>query len=35
MTVSSGQAWNFQFWYRDVNPTSTSNFSNGVELTIQ
>ena len=35
MQVGVGQTWSFQFWYRDHNPTSTSNFSNALELTIQ
>ncbi len=31
--ILSGQSWNFQCWFRDLNPASTSNFSDG--LTIQ
>lgn len=30
--VLPGQTWNFQTWFRDVNPTSTSNFTNGVSV---
>ena len=33
--VLPGQTWNFQAWYRDVNPTSTSNFTNGVSVLFQ
>lgn len=29
----AGETWNFQLWYRDVNPTSTSNTSNGLAVT--
>ena len=25
-----GEAWNFQLWYRDLNPDTTSNTSDGV-----
>lgn len=31
----AGQTWNFQYWYRDANPATTSNFSPGVALTFQ
>jgi hypothetical protein len=24
----AGDTWNWQYWYRDANPTVTSNFSN-------
>ncbi len=30
--VQAGESWNFQLWYRDVNPTVTSNFSDAVEI---
>ncbi len=30
--VSPGETWNFQCWYRDVNPISTSNFSDGLSV---
>jgi len=30
--VLPGQTWNFQAWFRDVNPTSTSNFTNGISV---
>jgi hypothetical protein len=33
VTVVPGDTWNFQFWHRDiVDGSSTSNFSNGLEL---
>ncbi|MCP3915714.1 MAG: hypothetical protein GY711_09175 [bacterium] len=30
--VAAGEAWNWQCWYRDVNPGPTSNFSEGREV---
>jgi hypothetical protein len=30
----AGQTWNFQAWYRDANPTVTSNFTDGRAVTI-
>ncbi|MEM9381332.1 MAG: hypothetical protein AAGB93_15370 [Planctomycetota bacterium] len=33
--ASAGETWSFQFWYRDANPQSTSNFSDVVSLTLQ
>ncbi|MCP3918588.1 MAG: hypothetical protein GY711_23825 [bacterium] len=30
--VMPGQSWYFQCWHRDQNPTTTSNFSNGLEV---
>jgi len=33
---AAGQTWNFQCWYRDaVGGTATSNFSNGLSVTLQ
>lgn len=32
-SVSAGETWNFQAWHRDLNPTPTSNFTNGVSIT--
>lgn len=29
--VMSGETWRFTSWYRDANPTSTSNFADGLE----
>jgi hypothetical protein len=33
--VSAGETWNFTCWYRDFNPSSTSNFTDGVSVTFQ
>ncbi|MDF1839422.1 MAG: hypothetical protein P1V35_16260, partial [Planctomycetota bacterium] len=33
--VQAGETWNFQVWYRDQNPGSTSNMTNAVSLTFQ
>ena len=30
-----GQTWNFQLWFRDVNPGPTSNTSDGLAITFQ
>ncbi len=30
--VIAGETWNFQAWYRDMNPNQTSNFSNGLAV---
>ena len=30
-----GETWNFQAWFRDANPTNTSNFTDAVALTFQ
>ncbi len=30
----AGETWSFQFWYRDANPTITSNFSDVVSVTL-
>jgi hypothetical protein len=32
-SVRPGETWHFQFWYRDVNPSSTSNFTDAVAVT--
>ena len=32
-TVMAGETWNFQAWFRDVNPGPTSNLTNGVSVT--
>jgi hypothetical protein len=34
-TISAGETWNFQCWYRDSNPMSTSNFSDGISILYQ
>jgi hypothetical protein len=31
----AGETWIFQAWYRDQNPTSTSNFSAATEVTFE
>ena len=31
-SISAGETWNFQYWTRDQNPTSTSNTSNGLQV---
>ena len=33
--VMPGETWNFQCWFRDVNPMLTSNFTDGVEILFQ
>lgn len=33
IVVLPGDTWNFQYWYRDVNPGPTSNFTDAVQLT--
>ncbi len=34
-SVSAGETWNFTAWFRDANPTSTSNFTNGLSVQFQ
>ena len=33
--VQPGETWNFQLWYRDNNPTATSNFTDGRAVQFQ
>ena len=33
VAVAPGETWNFQCWYRDLNPAATSNFTDAVEVT--
>lgn len=33
--AQAGQTWYVQAWYRDANPTTTSNFSDGVEIAFE
>jgi len=33
--VGPGDTWNFQAWYRDYNPSATSNFTDAVRITFQ
>lgn len=32
-SVMSGETWNFQAWFRDLNPNPTSNFTDGLSVT--
>ena len=32
-SITAGSTWYFQLWYTDMNPGSTSNFSNGLAIT--
>lgn len=34
-SVAAGETWNYQLWFRDSNPSSTSNFSDGLTITFQ
>ena len=34
-SISAGETWYFQAWFRDVNPTPTSNFSDAVCVVFQ
>jgi len=34
-TVAPGETWNFQAWYRDLNPGPTSNFTDAVAVTFE
>ena len=34
-TVLPGDTWNFQAWFRDMNPGPTSNFTDGVAVTFR
>lgn len=34
-SISAGQTWLFQAWFRDVNPMATSNFTDAVEIEFQ
>jgi len=33
--VLAGDTFHFQAWFRDVNPTNTSNFSDGLAVTFE
>jgi len=35
VAVLPGETWYFTTWYRDVNPTNTSNFTNGLQIDFQ
>ena len=32
VSIMAGETWNFQTWFRDANPGSTSNFTDGVSI---
>ena len=34
-SVQAGETWNFQAWFRDKNPGSTSNFTDAISVTFQ
>ncbi len=35
LSAAVGETWHFQTWYRDNNPTATSNFSSAVAVTLR
>ncbi|MBL6720458.1 MAG: hypothetical protein ISQ08_03510 [Planctomycetes bacterium] len=35
LTVQPGDTWNFTLWYRDNNPSPTSNFTDALEIVFQ
>lgn len=35
VTIVAGETWYFQTWYRDLNPSPTSNFTDAVSLTFR
>lgn len=35
VAVQPGETWHFSCWYRDQNPTPTSNFTDGLTITFQ
>lgn len=35
ITGMVGDSWNFQCWFRDANPTSTSNFTDAIEVVLE
>jgi hypothetical protein len=34
-SVLAGETWNFQAWYRDMNPGTVNNFTDGLSITFQ
>ena len=35
MPIHAGETWNFTTWYRDNNPSTTSNFTDAVSIAFQ
>jgi hypothetical protein len=35
VAVLPGDTWSFQAWHRDVNPNTTSNFSDTISVTFE
>ncbi|MEM8710004.1 MAG: hypothetical protein AAGG01_03560, partial [Planctomycetota bacterium] len=35
VTAAAGESWNFQCWFRDANPQTTSNFTDAIEVLLQ
>ncbi len=35
VSVLAGETWNYQLWFRDINPTATSNYSDGYAITFE
>ena len=35
VAILPGETWSFTAWFRDVNPTKTSNFTDGLSITFQ
>lgn len=35
ISVAAGETWNFQAWFRDTNPGSTSHFTDGLSVTFE
>lgn len=35
VAIQPGETWHFQAWYRDKNPSATSNFTDGTTVTFQ
>jgi len=33
--VQPGETWNYTAWFRDSNPTATSNFTDGLSILFQ
>ena len=32
VAIQPGETWNFQLWYRDNNPQTTSNFTDAISI---